>query len=139
MIGIRAKFINYVKLLLHNASALVNLNGSLGNNFSIERGVRQGCPLAPYLLLIIGEALTHMVKKAVTEGRLKGITFPGRKKQQSISQYADDSSFVVRGDKKYVDELVIILKVLCDASGMEINWDKSCATGLTSTLISRIG
>ena len=39
----------------------------------------------------------------------------------------DDSLFVVRGEKRYVDELVRILKVFSEASGMEINWDKSCA------------
>ena len=83
--------------------------------------------MAPYLFLIVGEALTHMIKKAVTEGRLRGITLLGENKQQNISQYADDSLFIVRGDNKYVDELVIILKVFSDASWMEINWNKSCA------------
>ena len=37
MVGIRAKFINYVKLFCHNATASVNLNGSPGNSFSIEK------------------------------------------------------------------------------------------------------
>jgi hypothetical protein len=120
-------FIKWVKLLFTNASAAVNLNGSPGENFKIERGVRQGCPLAPYLFLIVGEVLTHVIKKAVTDGRLRGITLPGGTKQQCISQYADDSSFMVKGEKRYVDELVRILKVFSAASGMEINWEKSCA------------
>jgi hypothetical protein len=59
---------------------VVNLNGSPGGNFKIEREVRQGCPLAPYLFLIVGEILTHMIKKAVAEGRLRGVFFnPGVK------------------------------------------------------------
>ena len=68
MIGIRAKFINWVKLLFNNATAAINLNGSPNNNFRIERGVRQGCPSAPYLFLIVGEALTHMFKKQLPRG-----------------------------------------------------------------------
>ena len=76
-LNISATFIKWVKLLFVNASATVNLNGDSGANFKIERGVRQGCPLAPYLFLIIGEALTHTIKKAVEEGRLRGITLPG--------------------------------------------------------------
>ena len=119
--NVSAKFIKWVEMFFTNASAAVNLNGSPGNSFKIERGVRQGCPLAPYLFLIVGEALTHTIKKAVTEGRLRRITLPGGHKQQSISQYADDSSFMVRGEKKYVDELVRLLKVFSAASGMEIN------------------
>ena len=40
---------------------------------------------------------------------------------------ADDTSFTVRGDKKYVDEHVRILKVFSEASSMEINLNKPCA------------
>ena len=75
------KFIKWVKLLFANASAVVSLNGNPGNNFKVERGVRQGCPLAPYLFLIVGEALTHVIKKAIKEKRLRGVTLPGGKKQ----------------------------------------------------------
>ena len=50
---------------------------------------------------------------------------PGGKKQQYISQYADDSSFMVKDEKKDVDGLVRLLKMFSEASGMEINWEKS--------------
>ena len=125
--GICEEFIRWVKLLFTNASAAVNLNGTPVSNFKIKRGVRQGCPLAPYLFLIVGEILTHMVKKAVGEGRLRGVYLPGGKKQHCISQYADDSSFMVRDTKDDVDELVKILETFSEASGMQINWDKSNA------------
>lgn len=93
------KFIKWVKLLFVNASAAVNLNGSPGNNFKVECGVRQGYPLAPYLFLIVEEVLTHVIKKAIKENRLKGITLHGGEKQQNISEYTDDSSFMVRGEE----------------------------------------
>ena len=79
-LNICEEFIERVKLLLVNATAAVNLNGNPGGNFKVERGVRQGCPLAPYLFLIVGEILTHMIKKAVAEGRLRGVFLPGGKK-----------------------------------------------------------
>ena len=68
-----------------------------------------------------------MIKKTVAAWRLRGMLLLGENKQQNISQYADGSSFIVRGDKRYVDELVCLLKVFSEASGMEINWEKSCA------------
>lgn len=37
----------------------MDLNGSLGEEFKIERKVRQGCPFAPYLFLIVGEVHIH--------------------------------------------------------------------------------
>lgn len=83
-IGIGPKFTKWITLLFSNASAAVNLHGTPGENFKIEREVRQGCPLAPYLFLIVGEALTHMIKKVVTEGRLRGITLLGEKKNRTF-------------------------------------------------------
>ena len=98
--NISGKFIKWVRLFFANASATVNLNGCPGSNFKVERGVRQGCPIASYLFFIVEEALTRIIKRAVAKGRLRGITLPGGKKQQSISQYVDNSSFMVIGEKK---------------------------------------
>ena len=125
--SISTQFIGWVKFLFENVSAVVNINESPRSNFKVERGVRQGCPLAPYLFLMVGEVLTHIIKKAIAEGRIRGVVLPGGKKQQCISQYADDSSFMVKGEKKDIDELVRLFKVFTEVSGMEINWEKSCA------------
>ena len=43
------QYVPWVQLLFRNASAAINLNGNPGKEFKIERGVRQGCPLAPYI------------------------------------------------------------------------------------------
>ena len=79
------------------ASTAISLTGNHGETFKVERGVRHGCPLAPSLILIVGKSLTHMIKKVVREGRLKRVALLGDRKQQYISQYTNDSSFMVRG------------------------------------------
>jgi len=48
--GIPDSFIDLTKMLLQDASASVILNGKATASFPIQRGVRQGCPLAPWLL-----------------------------------------------------------------------------------------
>ena len=48
-------------------------------------------------------------------------------KNNNVSQYADDSSFMVRSIKEDVDEFVKILETFSQVSGMKINWEKSCA------------
>lgn len=58
--GILEEFIRMTKLLLLDASASVKVNGNVSDIFPIGRGVRQGCPLAPYLLLIVAEVLNVM-------------------------------------------------------------------------------
>jgi hypothetical protein len=75
-LDISEEFIRWVKLLFGSVSAVVNLNGIHGNIFKIEKGVRQGCPLASYLLLIVGEVLTHIIKKAIAKGKLRMNTHP---------------------------------------------------------------
>ena len=52
--------------------------------------------------------------------RLRGIALPSSTKH-SISQYAENSSFMVRGEKCYVDELARLLEVFNEALEMEIN------------------
>lgn len=103
--------------------ATIDLNGSLGKEFKIERRVRQGCPFAPSFFLIVGEVLIHIIFKTIVISRLRGITLRRRIKQ-SISQYVENPSFMVRGEKSYVDELARLLKVFNEASKMDTIWDK---------------
>lgn len=75
-LGIHENFIKWTIMSFCNARAAVGLNGNLGVEFNIERGLRQGYPLAPYLFLIIGEVLNHIFKKAIGEGRFVGVRLP---------------------------------------------------------------
>lgn len=61
----------------------------------------------------------HMVKNAVTEERIRGVLIPGERKQHCISQYAGDSSIMIRGVKKNIDEIVRTLKIFSEALGIE--------------------
>ena len=58
---------------------------------------------------------------------LKGITLPQCNSQHIISQYAVDTSFMVKAEETNVDNLVGILHKFEVAFGLEINWHKSVA------------
>jgi exonuclease III len=124
--GFPAEFIEWTKLLFLGATASVKINGSPSPAFAIERGVRQGCPLAPYLFLIVAEVLNAMVKRGMEIGEVKGIKLPGGR-EQVTAQYADDTSFTLTGEEAPVKSLIHILNTFCLASGLVINWLKSCA------------
>jgi hypothetical protein len=55
---------------------IVNVNEKLTHCFQITRGVRQGCSLAPYLFIIVGEALNNRIKEAMVEGLFKVMKLP---------------------------------------------------------------
>jgi hypothetical protein len=90
--GIDQNFIDLVKLLFTVASAAISINKSQTNCFNLRRKVRQDCPLAPYLSILVQEILNTMVKKAEENKRIRGTRLPGSNLTQLISQFADDTS-----------------------------------------------
>ena len=116
-----------VRMLFHDANILVNINNQVTNAFGIHRRVRQGCPLAPYLFIIMAETLKAKIKHAMRLNNLKCITLPQCNFQQTISQYAFDTTFTMKVEESSVDSLVGILHKFGIASGLETNWHKSVA------------
>ena len=125
--GFPFSFINLVKLTLNDACAAINVNGQVSPSFPIERGVRQGCPLAPLLFLLMGEALHATIHQAQEYGNIRGVQLPKSEDQQLTLQFADDTSFTVRAEQASVSNLVSILQSFTLASGLHINWEKSGA------------
>jgi hypothetical protein len=124
--GFPEEFIGMTKLLFHDATVCIKINGTQTTAFAIERGVRQGCPLAPYLFLIVVEVMNAMVKSEVASGAIRGITLPGGEQQQVIAQYADDTSLTLLGEEESVRMTIFTLEVFCASSGLKLNWLKSC-------------
>ena len=120
-------FINMVKLTIEDAEASININMHVSSSFKIARGVKQGCPLAPFLFLIVGEALHARVHLAEAQGRIQGVKLPRTEAQQLTLQFADDTSFTVRADLGSVSTLINILHSFSLPSGLLINWSKSGA------------
>jgi hypothetical protein len=87
-----------VRLLFRDAVARVSVNGKATSTFPIQQGVRQGCPLAPYLFLIVSEILNHNIKKETQQGCIKGIDLPRAIEPQTIAQFADDTSLSIAHD-----------------------------------------
>ena len=50
-------FINWIKTLYTNTASQICISGFVSEAFSLERGVRQGCPLLPMLYTLISETL----------------------------------------------------------------------------------
>ncbi len=50
--GFGPNFINAIQTLYNNANASIKLQHGTTHRFNIERGIRQGCPISPYLFLL---------------------------------------------------------------------------------------
>ena len=112
--------ISWVKTLYSGANSCVTNNGHMSNYFSMGRGVRQGCPLSPYLFIIAAEVLAISIRN---NKDIKGIVIG--KKEYKIKQFADDSQTMSIYD---LDSINATIKNFLDfgkVSGSTINYEKS--------------
>ena len=87
--------INWIKLCYRSIESCVLNNGWGSSYFTPERGVRQGCPLSPYIFILCAEVLANKIRE---NNDIKGITVRGN--EIKISQYADDTTMILDGSKK---------------------------------------
>ena len=73
---INEQFVGWVKLFFGNASAAINLNDNPGKEFKIKRSVRQGCPLAPYIFLVVGEVLLTLLRRRRRKVESEELRYP---------------------------------------------------------------
>ena len=78
---------------LTSASVSILVNGSPTNEFTLQRGLRQGDPLAPLLFNIAAEGLTGLMGEAVDKKLFNSFLVGKSKEPVSILQYADDTIF----------------------------------------------
>nr|GEV21455.1 ribonuclease H-like domain-containing protein [Tanacetum cinerariifolium] len=71
--GVGEKWCKWVEACLNSATVSVLVNGSPTNEFIMERGVRQGDPISPFLFLIAAEGLNVTLNEAVSRGIFKGL------------------------------------------------------------------
>lgn len=120
--GFPLGWVELVMSLYNEATASVVLNGTLGEPFSLQRSVRQGRPLAPYLYLIAADVNGHMVDDPARS--LIGLTLPdGRKTDNQM--YADDAALYLHGNVSNLDTTMRILTTYRAGCGARINWRKS--------------
>ena len=91
-------------------SAVVN-NGFVTKWFKPSKGVRQGCPLSPYLFVMSTEILSNKIRQNTD---IKGITV--FENEMKISQFADDTSLFCT-DMISPENALVTVKILVTFRG----------------------
>ena len=88
--------------------------------FSIQRGVRQGCPLSALLYVLCAEVLGIAIRK---NNKIIGYKY-GRNKEHKIAQYADDMTVLITTIAS-IDELFKLLIKFGEATNSKLNKSKT--------------
>ncbi|GJX32886.1 putative RNA-directed DNA polymerase [Tanacetum coccineum] len=131
--GFSQKWRTWIKGCLNSAYASVLVNGSPTKEFKIERGLRQGDPLSPFLFIIAIEALHVTLQEAKSKNIFEGIKVGSNKVDISHLQYADDALIMGKWSLENATNLCRILRCFHLASGLKVNFSKSRFFGIGVT------
>jgi len=112
-------FIRWVKTLYKNIQSCVINNSLTTGYFALERGVRQGDPLSPYLFVVVVETLAIAIRQNTA---IKGILIG--KEETKLLQYADDTTAVL-SNRDSACALFNLLVVFRKLSGLNLNTSKT--------------
>ena len=114
--------INWIELLLHNFSAVINHCGNISEKFIIARGARQGDPIASYIFIICIEILAYKLR---SNDNVKG--FQMNNLTHLLELYADDCSIYLEAKEENLRNALKILSSFYEISGLKISLSKTKA------------
>jgi hypothetical protein len=129
-LGFSKRWMDWTKNILESATTSILLNGVPGRNIHYKRGVRQGDPLSPLLFVLAADLLQCVINKANQQALFQlpissrdEVGFP-------IIQYADDTILLLMASQKELFCLKGILETYAQATGLRVNYAKSCMVPL---------
>lgn len=127
-LGFQQKVINWIMQCVSTVTYSFLINGSPRGRVTPSRGIRQGDPLSPYILILCSEVLSGLCNKAQEEGSFKEVRVARGCPRLNHLLFADDTMFFLRASKDSSETLSRILKRYDSASGQSINVSKSSIT-----------
>ena len=127
--GFGASLINWVKTLYSHTESCILNNGWASNFFEIQRGVRQGCRLSPYLCILSAEVLATAIRKNTN---IKGISV--NNVEIKLSQYADDTTLILDGSRESLLSSLAMLDDFSKVSGLRLNDKKTEALWIGASI-----
>ena len=121
----------WIKECVCTATASVLVNDSPTDEFPLERGLRQGDPLSPFLFLLAAEGLNVLMEAVVAQNLFTGYRV-GVQDPVVVShlQFADDTLLLGVKSWANVRALRAVLVLFETMSGLKVNFNKSMLVGI---------
>ena len=131
--GFGEDIIRWVSAFYNDIKSSIIVNGQASTGFKIERGCRQGDPISPYLFILLAEILACRIRE---DENIKAIKIEDT--EFKISQFADDTTFLLEGDRESLEQLFKHLEYFGEISGLKLNTDKTNNVWLGKMINSEI-
>ncbi|KAA3462930.1 reverse transcriptase [Gossypium australe] len=123
--GFGNNWVNKVMNCVRTVHYIVKCNNFLLDVIILERGLRQGDPLSPYLFLFCMEPFSSMLLHEQNNNVLRGVRVSINGPRINHLFFADDALIFVKNKNCDVVALLNILKDFTNVFGQEINFSKS--------------
>ena len=126
--GFSPKWRSWIRFCISTVRFSVLINGCPSGFFGSTRGLRQGDPLSPLLFVIVMEALSKMMDRAVLGGYLTGFRVglaEGRNVLVSHLLFADDTLIFCDANLSQIEHLRFVFIWFAAISGLKTNLGKS--------------
>ena len=110
-LGFSQRWVDWIMTCVTSVRYSVNFNGTLLDSFAPSRGLRQGDPLSPFLLLFVADGLSALLRKSVEMGELTPIKVCRGAPGISHLLFADDTILFFQASKVQAERVKAILDV----------------------------
>ena len=124
--GFGDTFVSYISVLLKNTLGCVRNGGWHSSWFETQRGVKQGCPLSPYLFVLVAELMSIKIRSNPQLKKSNTQPFGNRELADivNILLYADDTTLLLK-DESALKIAFEIIEELGKFTGLKLNRKKS--------------
>jgi len=131
--GFCTEWISWMMTCITSVEYHVFFNGDRIGPINPQRGLRQGCPLSPYLYILCVEGLSSIIKNYELRGKLHGTRICRSAPPVSHLLFADDNLLFCKATTSEDQNLKEILSHCELASWQDINYSKSDIAFITNT------
>nr|KAJ0213104.1 hypothetical protein LSAT_V11C400156970 [Lactuca sativa] len=123
--GFHPAMIKWIMQCVSTSSYMLSMNGSFHGYFEGKRGLRQGCPLSPYLFTLVMETFNLIFQRRIKNEPFFKYHWRCKKLKLTHLCFADDLMIFCHGNKISVRVIKDSLDEFARVAGLHPNFSKS--------------
>jgi hypothetical protein len=124
-LGFEDRWIHLIMRCVKTVSYSILIKGQPQGRILPTRGIRQGDPFSPYLVLLCVEGLSTLLHRVELRNDLSGLPISRQGTKLNYLFFADDSLLFCKANLTEWNKIQEVLEVYERASGQKINRDKT--------------